>query len=389
MRYPLEGIRVLDFSRVVSAPFATRMLADLGADVVKVEPPDGDSTRTQGKNIGGIAGMYLHHNAGKRNVCMDLRAEGAIDLVKSLVAHADIVVENYRPGVMRRLGIDYERLKEVKPDLIMLSISGYGQSGPESERAAYAPVVHAEVGMMHHQGTRNNAPFGDPPVSLGDTNAGLHGAVAILAALQMRHQTGLGQYIDMAMMDASFFTDDRVHFALDDLDDSLPEFPVIDLPFGRIVFATNMQMVFRQLHRLAGMPDPAVDEEDLNTKVRLREDAIGARLSECRDIQEFSDLMDALNIAWGEVRSPRDVHNQPTLVHREMIAQIDDRAGGTRPVQQSPYRFSNARSGVRGPAPHKGEHNFEALTSWLSLSDSEIARLQDAGIVVESKQNNT
>ena len=387
MHYPLEGVRVLDFSRVVSAPFATRMLADLGADVVKVEPPDGDSTRTQGKNIGGIAGMYQHHNAGKRNVCMDLRAEGAIDLVKSLVAHADIVVENYRPGVMRRLGIDYESLKEVKPDLIMLSISGYGQTGPESERAAYAPVVHAEVGMMHHQGTRNNAPYGDPPVSLGDTNAGLHGAVAVLAALQMRHQTGLGQYIDMAMMDASFFTDDRVHFALDDLDDSLPEFPVLDLPFGRIVFATNMQMVFRQLHRRADMEDPATDEEDLDTKVRLREDAIVARLSECRDIHEFSELMDALNIAWGEVREPRDVPSQPTLVHREMIVQVDDRAGGTRPVQQSPYRFSNARSGVRGPAPQRGEHNFAALKSWLGLSDSQLSRLQDAGVIVEPEQN--
>ena len=182
LRYPLEGIRVLDFSRVVAGPFAGRLLADLGAEVVKLEPPEGDSTRIHGKEIGGISGFFNQQNAGKRNICLDLRASGAADLVKSLVAVADIVIENYRPGVMARLGIDYETLSEVNPKLIMLSISGYGQVGPESARPSYAPVVHAEVGLMHRLAERNETAPGDLPLSVADTNASLHGLIGVLAA---------------------------------------------------------------------------------------------------------------------------------------------------------------------------------------------------------------
>ena len=145
--YPPEGIKVLDFSRVVAGPFASRILADLGADVVKVEPPDGDATRIHGRKIADLTGFFHHQNAGKRNICIDLQAEGAVELVKALAARADIVMENYRPGVMQRLGIGYEVLSQVKPDLIMLSISGYGQQGPEAHRPAYAPVVHADAGL--------------------------------------------------------------------------------------------------------------------------------------------------------------------------------------------------------------------------------------------------
>ena len=140
-QHPLDGLRVLDFSRVVAGPFAGRLLADLGADVVKVEPPEGDSTRLHGRKVSGITGFFNQQNAGKRNISLDLRAEGA-------------VIENYRPGVMSRLGIDYEVLRHANPKLIMLSISGYGQEGPESRRPSYAPVVHAEVGLMHRLGER-------------------------------------------------------------------------------------------------------------------------------------------------------------------------------------------------------------------------------------------
>ena len=212
MEYPLEGIKVLDFSRVVAGPFATRLMADLGADVVKVEPPDGDGTRVHGRKVNGISGFFNQQNAGKRNICMDLRHADAVSLVRELVSVADIVVENYRPGVMQRLGIDYDVLSAVNPSLIMLSISGYGHDSPESHRPSYAPVVHAEVGLMHRMAERNRTEPGDLPLSVADTNASLHGLIAVLAALNMRHQTGRGQYIDMSMMDATFATDDRAHF---------------------------------------------------------------------------------------------------------------------------------------------------------------------------------
>ena len=146
---PLAGLKVLDLSRVLAGPFAGRMLCDLGADVVKIEPPEGDITRLWGKVVGGIPGYYHQQNAGKRDICLNLQAPGARELVLELVRQADILVENFRPDVMPRLGLGYDVLKAANPRLIMLSISGFGQGGPESRRPAYAPIVHAEVGLLH------------------------------------------------------------------------------------------------------------------------------------------------------------------------------------------------------------------------------------------------
>ena len=171
--YPLADLNVLDFSRVLAGPFAARMLSDLGADVVKVEPPDGDITRLWGKVIGGVPGHFNQQNAGKRNICIDLRADGAVELVFELVDKADILIENFRPDVMPRMGLGYESLKEVNPRLIMLSISGFGQGGPESHRPAYAPIVHAEAGLMDRQARRGDIPFRDLPRSLAGTHASL------------------------------------------------------------------------------------------------------------------------------------------------------------------------------------------------------------------------
>ena len=139
MDYPLSGLKVLDFSRVLAGPFAGRMLSDLGADVVKVEPPEGDVTRFWGKSIADLPGYYHQQNAGKRNICADLREPAAIAVIEALVKEADIVIENYRPDVMDRLGLGYEHLKDINPRIIMLSISGFGHGGPESRRPAYAP----------------------------------------------------------------------------------------------------------------------------------------------------------------------------------------------------------------------------------------------------------
>ena len=383
-QYPLAGIRVLDFSRVVAGPFAGRLLSDLGADVVKVEPPDGDSTRIHGRKVGGISGFFNQQNAGKRNICLDLRAAGAADLVKALAAVADIVIENYRPGVMGRLGIDYGALSEVNPKLIMLSISGFGQEGPESNRPSYAPVVHAEVGLMHRLAERNRSAPGDLPLSVADTNASLHGVIGLLAALHLRDRTGTGQHIDMSMMDATFATDDRAHFELEDIPDSIVVGPILDLPFGPVFIATDpeMKLVFKRLLRRVLVEDPTPANADLVTKIAARRAIIDETFQQCETLEQFSELMDALDIPWGEVRDPRNLHQQPTLASRGMLVQIDDRAGGTRPMADSPYRFSHARAGVRGPSAHQGEHNQEVLEDWLQLSVEEISTLVESDLMV-------
>lgn len=384
MEYPLEGVKVLDFSRVVAGPFAGRLLSDLGADVVKIEPPDGDGTRFHGKKISGISGMFNQQNAGKRNMCLDLRNPDSVALVKELVSVADIVVENYRPGVMRRLGIDYDVLGAVNPGLIMLSISGYGSDSPESHRPSYAPVVHAEAGLMHRMAQRNGSAFGDLPLSVADTNASLHGVIAVLAALNMRQQTSKGQHIDMSMMDATFATDDRAHFEMEDVTDTIPACLVFELPFGPVFIATDMKLLFKKLNEQVGLADPTPKGADLETKIALRSKAIVARLEECKTVAEFDQLMDNIDMPWGLVRDPCDLPQQATLKHRGMIVDIDDRAGGKRPIADSPYRFSHAKSGVQAPSAHRGEHNRQVLGDWLSLSDSEIDRWIETGAMIDS-----
>ena len=150
--YPLAHLKVLDFSRVLAGPFAGRLLCDLGADVVKVEPPDGDITRLWGRVIGNLPGYYHQQNAGKRNICIDLRTAGGRQLALDLAAEADILIENFRADVMPRLGLAYEQLRSVNPRLVMLSISGFGQGGPESHRPAYAPIIHAEAAALSAAG---------------------------------------------------------------------------------------------------------------------------------------------------------------------------------------------------------------------------------------------
>jgi CoA:oxalate CoA-transferase len=380
--FPLAGLRVLDFSRVLAGPFAGRMLADLGADVVKVEPPDGDLTRLWGRRTGGVPGYYNQQNVGKRNISLDLRAQGAVDLVKQLVAKADILIENYRPDVMPRLGVGYEVLKAVNPRLIMLSISGFGAGGPESRRPAFAPIVHAELGFLDRQARRGDIPHRDLPISAADTNASLHGLVAVLAALHLRATTGLGQHIDMAMMDASLVTDDQLHYDLEDANDmvSLPN-DVWETGAGPILVSADFRFLFRRMTEKLGLADPAGPEATLAEKIAARRAAVTAVFAGLGDWPAVAEAMDRMNIAWGEVRKAAELAVQPTLAHRGSIVQVDDRAGGTRPVPQSPYRFSAARAEVRGPAPHRGEHNAEVLAEWLGVDVASVAALESAGIL--------
>ena len=214
---PLEGIKVLDLSRVLAGPFAGRILHDLGAEVVKVEPPEGDVTRNWGKVRAGLAGYYTQQNAGKRNICIDLRAEGGAELIRRLAAKADVLIENFRPGIMKKFGLAYEDLRSVNEKLVMLSISGFGQEGPESSRAAYAPILHAESGWLQRSAEWNQQPVTDLNLSAADTNASLHGTIGLLAALRVAELTGEGQHIDMCMLDAFLATDDASHLGLDDV----------------------------------------------------------------------------------------------------------------------------------------------------------------------------
>ncbi|MEQ8859511.1 MAG: CoA transferase [Pseudomonadales bacterium] len=377
---PLAGLRVLDLSRVLAGPFAGRMLSDLGADVVKVEPPAGDVTRLWGAVRGGIAGYFNQQNAGKRGICVDLTMAEGVELVQALAAEADILIENFRPDVMGRLGLAYPVLAERNPRLIMLSISGFGANGPESRRAAYAPIIHAESGIMARQAEIGGNHPVDMALSVADTNAALHGLVAVLAAVYLRERSGLGQHIDIAMIDATLVTDDHIHFALDDSYD-LKNMPseVWDSAAGPIIIAGDFRFLWRQLTSVLGVQDPTPEGASLEEKIEARRFATRRFLEQtCQDRAAVIAAMDEMNIAWGDVRSSEKALQLPTVAHRGTFTEVDDRAGGSRRVPQSPYRFSAADARVRGGAPLQGEHNASVLADWLGAQAAASPRWQRA-----------
>jgi len=381
--YPLHGLKVLDFSRVLAGPFAGRMLSDLGADVVKIEPPDGDVTRLWGRNVGNVPGYYSQQNAGKRNICVDLRADGARELVLKLAGHADVVIENYRPDVMPRLGLGYDDLKAVNDDIIMLSISGFGQGGPESHRPAYAPIVHAEAGLMYRQTDRSGSPHQDLPLSVADTNAALHGLVGLLSAVIMRGRTGRGQHIDMAMIDATLATDDQLQYALEDSEETGPlANDTWESGAGPVLLSADFRFLWKMLVEHFDIADLTAADMSQDARIAARREAVRAFMAELRDLDAVEAAMARMNIAWGPVRDPALMREQATVRHRGSIIDIDDRVGGTRPITQSPYRFSNASSGVRGPAPHRGEHNMAVLAEWLALAPAAVEDLKQAGVLL-------
>ena len=380
--HPLTGLRVLDLSRVVSGPFAARLLSDLGADVVKVEPPDGDVTRAWGEVRHGLSGFYTQQNAGKRNLCVDLKAPGGAGLLVRLASVADVMIENFRPGVLDRLGLEWDVLSAANHGLILLSVSGFGRDSPAAGRTAYAPVIHAESGLLERQGRFDGVAPSDPMLSIADTNAALHGLVAVLAALHMRASTGAGQHVDMAMLDAMLATDDYAHHALDG-------HPVrrlggevwTDAPGGPVMLAGEFRFVWRQLRSVHDVADPTPPGATLEEKVRSRRDAAGRWIASFTDRPTLLAALDAAGIAWGDVPDSEAVFAGPLVATRAMAAEVDDRSGGRRRVVQSPYRFSAARSGVRGAAPYRGEHNAAVLREWLDAGDDEIAALEAAGVL--------
>jgi CoA:oxalate CoA-transferase len=393
MAYPLDGVKVLDLCRVLAGPFAGRMLADLGADVVKVEPPEGDVTRTFGKRP--QTAYFRQQNAGKRSITVDLRDPDGCALVRRLAATADIVLENFRPGIMARYGLAWSDLSALNPRLVMLSISGFGQDGPERDRASYAGVIHAETGVVARRRTPDGGLPHDIEISMADTVTGLHGVVGVLAALRLRDQLGVGQHIDMAMIDAMAFTDDylpnevaaaqarrrreedggsgeRATSAEDAGADHLRASPneIIDAPGGPVIVMGEFKWIWKSIHERLGVADPTPPGASLGAKVAARKQAWRDFYTSFATRAELLAALDRANLAWGIVTAGADALSSPTLAHRGSVVEIDD-PEDPYTVVRAPYRFSAAEAGVRAGAPRQGEHRAEILADWLGEVSAE------------------
>ena len=380
MSYPLAGIKVLDLSRVLAGPFAGRMLSDLGADVVKLEPPEGDVTRHWGVKRGDISGYYHQQNAGKRNIAVDLRHPKGVEIVKSLAKQADVVIENFRPDVMQRLGIDYETLAEINPRLIMLSISGFGANNSDSRRAAYAPIIHAETGLVARQAEVTGAFPAELPLSVADTNAAMHGLIGLLAVLYARQQSGRGDHVEIAMVDATIVSNDGMHSALEGLKVGVTN-EVHETAGGLLMLAGEFRYIWKLLSSVYGVSDGLEDIENvtLEEKIELRRAASRHFFTEtCSSREEVIAALDKMNIAWGDVRLASEVRELTSVKARGSVIEVDDRVGGKRSIPDSPYKFQQLEAGVRAGAPHLGEHNEEILRHWLGWTDGEISDVQAA-----------
>jgi len=353
------------------------MLSDLGADVVKLEPPEGDVTRHWGRKVGDVSGYFNQQNSGKRNVCVDLSDKQGVELVKSMVGVCDVLIENFRPDVMVRFGLDYDTLSAINPRLIMLSISGFGADNPDSRRAAYAPIIHAETGLVARQSAITGAFPAELPLSVADTNAGMQGLVGLLAALYARESTGQGDYVEISMVDATLGANDGLHAALENIAVGVTN-EVHETAAGLLMMAGEFRYIWKLLSTVMGVTDGLGDDATLEEKISARRAASKRFFTEtCRDRQEVIDALDKMNIAWGDVRPAAEVTDLACVKARQSIKEVPDRQGGMRPVPDSPYRFRHLESGVRRGAPHLGEHNNEVLADWLGWSAEEISSKAD------------
>ena len=377
----LDGLRVLDFTTTIAGPHCTRLLADLGAEVIKIEPAEGDMMRTRPPLRNGASTSFGQLNAGKKSIVLDLKAPQAVEAVHRLLATADAVVENFRPGVMRRFGLDYEALAPIKPELIYCAISGYGQTGPSSQLPAYAPVIHAASGYdlahMAYQGEQRRPDYCG--IYIADVLTGTYAFGAIMAALYQRQVTGRGQVIDVSMLESMLSLTlseiQAAQFSLPPL--GRPIFGPIAAKDGYINLSIASERTFQNLAIASGHPQWITDPRFArynDRRVNWGEliDELEAWSKE-RTTQEVQALFDRHGVPSSPYRTVREAMADPQLAHRGAFAEIHD-AGGTFQALNPPFRLSAATAAAVPYVAALGEHTEELLGE-IGYTPAQIAEL--------------
>lgn len=382
----LDGVRVLDFTAVIAGSYCTRMMADLGATVLKVENPGGEILRHAGPRRGTVSALFSAMNSGKRCITLDLKRTEARDICLRLVRDYDVVVENFSPGVMRRLGLDYDTLAAINPRLVMCSVSGYGQTGPDAERPAYAPIVQAMSGyeyvyLRSQTGLDKPLNMGMP---IGDTTAAQQAFGAIMAALYHRERSGEGEYIDIAMQDiliANMHKDFQTAF-LGEMNDR--HYGPLETRDGFVIVVPLNQHHFEALMTLIGRTDLLTDARFVDTSARVHNyDDLQAEIEKwtrTQTCEEAITAFDDLRLPCARYRHLRDLNEDPQLEHRGMLTEINDAAGTLR-APNSPFLFRHSHAAVGTEVPRLGEHNRETLRDELGMDDAAIDALVSAGVV--------
>jgi formyl-CoA transferase len=392
---PLEGLRVLEATTTWAGPMCACLLADLGADVVKVEQPGGEIARRAPPFLPGtdppVSFMHATVNRNKRSLCLDLHVSEGRELFLSLATRSDVVVENFRPGTADRFGIGYEDVRRVRPEIVYASISGFGQWGPDHDRPGYDPLAQAYSGFL----SLNGAPDGPPvkaPTFLGDDLAGLHAALAVLAALRHRDRTGEGQHLDVSLLDAMLFQSTG-YLTLGAMDVPMPRlgnefriaapanvYPCRD---GHLMTGVLLDPHWSRLAVALGRPELADHPDYATASARLERreevDGLVARWVAVRTLEEALRELGEAGVPAAPVNTYAQAARDPHVVAREML-QLVHQGGREVPIVSPPVRFSRTPTRVRQGASPLGVDTNEILGE-LGLGEDEVRRLREAGAV--------
>ena len=394
---PLEGVRVLDFTRVLSGPHATRMLCDLGADVIKVEQPTGDLTRFSSPRVNSNATYFIQQNVGKRNISLDLTKPEAVEIIKQLIEKCDVLIENFRPGVMARLGLDEKTLRKKNPRLVYASITGYGNTGPWVNRRAFAPVINAEMGLTKRQGDARGGQYANDPFSHADVYTAIECASAILAALFQRERNGEGQYIDLSMAQTLLYVNEHAHDDLweepvspDAIRSFRPEdYAVLTTKDGITSVVSGHPAERGTFDFFVGaMQAPHLLNDERFKTVALRIKNFAELMQLIKDwaltietVDELERRLDENKLAMGQMRTVREVAKTKWASERNAFVEVDDRGDGKVKLPNSPWMFSGSDTSTRGITKYRGEDNAEVLRELLGLSAEQIKDLNDREVL--------
>jgi crotonobetainyl-CoA:carnitine CoA-transferase CaiB-like acyl-CoA transferase len=398
---PLTGIRVLDLTRVLAGPWCTQNLADLGADVIKIERPGaGDDTRGWGPpylkdqdgNDTSEAAYYLSANRNKKSVALDIATPRGAELVRQLAMESDILVENFKVGGLLKYGLDYASLSKINPRLIYCSITGFGQTGPYASRAGYDFMIQGMGGLMSITGERDDLEGGGPQkagVAVADLMTGMYSAVGILAALHERSRSGLGQHIDMALLDCqvammanqnlNYMTSGQAPRRAGNAHQNLVPYQVFAVNDGHMIVAVGNDSQFRAYCNVIGLPELGTDARfATNPKRVVNRDILVPLLVE-RMAQGARDHwlaeLERVGVPAGPINTLDQVYEDPQVQFRQMQRELPHALAGTVPMAASPLRFSGSPVEYRRAPPMLGEHTEEVLRERLGLSDADIQAL--------------
>ena len=398
----LEGIKVLDLSRVLAGPWCSQMLADLGAEVIKIERPGtGDDTRAWGPpfveddNGEDIESAYfLSTNRGKKSLAVDISDAKGQQLLRSLAKKADVVIENFKVGGLKKYGLDYDALKNENPGLIYCSITGFGQTGPKAHSPGYDFMVQGLGGLMHITGQPESQPV-KVGVAVADIMTGMYASVAILAALQHRHKTHQGQYIDLALLDcqvamlanqaSNFLTSGVSPERLGNTHPNIVPYQVFQTSDSFIIIAVGNDTQFSRLCKLLRLDALSENEKFSTNNARVRNRQALTEILEpplrANTSEFWLHALNEVNIPCGAINDIRQVFEHPQVQHRSMKISLKHDKAGQVDLVGNPIQFSESKIKYSSPPPMLGQHSVEVLNSWLQLDETSIEQLIEWGVV--------